>query len=124
MTLSINLGSSAFIPGVSYTFTFIADFMRGSETVTSEASIALSVNRKPVGGRLQTFPIEGVALESSFTLRTEFWSDVEEDLPFRYTFGYVDGFRYYYYCDAKDFFFFFFYNTSDRSFFFDFFDLS
>jgi len=89
LTLSVNLGSSAFAPGVTYSFTLTA-LPADGETVIDQASasIALTVNQAPIGGQVVSTPTTGGPLSTIFTWTTSLWSDPEQDLPIRYSFAF------------------------------------
>ena len=74
------LPSESLVAGASYTLVLEATL----GLTNGYASISFDVSRPPSAGHLVVTPEYGVALETSFDLRTTNW--VSEDLPLTYTF--------------------------------------
>ena len=71
-------------PEVSYGFRVTV--ARGSASSTAEAFF--TVNAAPQGGSVSTFPLNGTAITTTFTISTFGWYDDAADLPLMYDFGF------------------------------------
>jgi hypothetical protein len=70
----------------SFLFTLSCSLVNGHSSLSS---VIIRTNSPPFGGALQVNPVEGVMLETEFTLFSFNW--VDEDLPLFYQFGYLSA---------------------------------
>jgi hypothetical protein len=73
-------------PGQSYAFVLTAESSTGA---IGFQELLIETNRPPSGGLLTVLPAEGRAIEMSFLLSTDGWTDEDEAVGFRYRFGYT-----------------------------------
>jgi hypothetical protein len=68
----------------SFVFTLSCSLSNG---YSSSSSVTITTNSPPFGGALEVVPVEGVMLETMFSLLSTQWLD--EDFPMSYQFGYL-----------------------------------
>jgi hypothetical protein len=73
-------------PQSSFKFTLSCSLANGH---SSSTSVVITTNSPPFGGVLEVSPIEGVMLETVFSMIGLDW--VDEDLPLSYQFGYLSS---------------------------------
>lgn len=77
--------------GSSYVFSLNAKYLRSSgskKPSLSSTSVTLVMNQPPVGGSLVVSPSSGLALNTSFLMIANSWSDDPADYPLGYIFSY------------------------------------
>jgi DNA-binding beta-propeller fold protein YncE len=82
--LSLVVVGNSFPPQSSFIFTLSCSLANGD---FSSSSIRISTNSPPFGGMLEVNPVEGVMLETFFSMLSLDWMD--DDLPLSYQFGYL-----------------------------------
>lgn len=84
------------VGGVSYTLTFSASFAsatapQGETVPAATATITITMNAPPFGGRLTVSPSTGYALTTTYTQVTSDWVDSPGDYPLYYAFSYLSA---------------------------------
>lgn len=117
-TFQLAIAAGSLTPGLSYTFTFAANYfstssqvmvrifcvvnsymfsfvaqvpgmsIESSPTPLSYSQVTLDINTPPMGGELTVSPPNGTALSQLFNLATHSWSDDPTALPLSYVMAY------------------------------------
>eukprot|EP01038_Epipyxis_sp_PR26KG_P004991 gene4991-6977_t len=78
-------------PGIMYQFMLKASYGHPSSVAVRAyafAVIEIIINDPPSGGYLDVSPVQGIAVETVFTLSAPRWSDSSSNYPLKYSFGY------------------------------------
>ncbi len=91
--VQLSLSPNYFVGGLSYTFLLSTAYAVAKDDdagsfPTAVSRITITMNTPPYDGTLSITPSLGLALNTSFTLRTIKWVDDLDDYPLQYTFGY------------------------------------
>eukprot|EP01022_Parablepharisma_sp_SALTPOND_P016815 TRINITY_DN255_c0_g2_i1.p1 TRINITY_DN255_c0_g2~~TRINITY_DN255_c0_g2_i1.p1 ORF type:complete len:3304 (-),score=130.69 TRINITY_DN255_c0_g2_i1:8396-18307(-) len=73
----------------AYTFTCLVTLK--SKEKWERTSFTPVINRSPVGGKLQVWPLVGCELNTTFILKGADWSDPDDGYPLKYSFYYKVG---------------------------------
>lgn len=92
-TVQLSLSPIYFTGGLSYTFLLSTAYAVAKDDdfggfPTAISRVTITINTPPYDGTLSITPSLGLALNTSFTLRTTKWVDDPDDYPLLYTFGY------------------------------------
>jgi hypothetical protein len=92
-TVQLTLSPNYFVGGLSYTFSLSTAYAVAKDDdagsyPTSISKLTITMNTPPYDGSLSITPSTGLALNTSFTLRTIKWVDDAHDYPLMYSFGY------------------------------------
>ncbi|GLD96780.1 hypothetical protein PINS_up005463 [Pythium insidiosum] len=71
-------------PGQTYVFRLVATDLNG---MAGSGIVTIRVNAPPTSGTCVVSPTDGFAVQDTFSLSCEHWTDDLEDLPLRYAFG-------------------------------------
>ena len=85
ISFSAAIDTSYLTPGGSYLFTILAS---STGSITSSASITVTVNQPPSAGYLTVFPSSGVAFNTSFNLASVGWNVEAGGYPLQYGFSF------------------------------------
>lgn len=88
--LPLLLSPGLLVAGRTYSFTISGGFLDTNHTLANTASLGLTIvmNRPPTGGVFYVNPSSGIALTTSFHLKTSAWVDDVDDFPLIYTMMY------------------------------------
>ena len=83
----LTIAANALSGGLSYTFSIKAAY---SETTATPvySSVTIVMNLPPEGGSMAVSPSTGLALNTTYLLRTYSWTDDASDYPLQYSFSY------------------------------------
>ena len=92
--LSLVLKPGALLPGQLYTFRLRASYSPISAVTadTSFSEFTILTNKPPTGGSITVWPGKGLALNTTFSIKTLSWVDDVTDLPISFSFAsYIDS---------------------------------
>ena len=75
-------------PGQVYLFEMRASYVVGGDSAASVATVQIVVNKPPENGKLEVEPSEGLAMNTTFSMRTYGWLDDPTDYPLTYIMSY------------------------------------